>query len=101
MICHHLDPVSDRRLVPLAPSFREVAARYKDRPQAEKRLVDAVLEGTMGSGSKAWKDVNMRFMPPSVNVKKEDAQRLAAWILGLDTRGIETRAAPPRPDPGK
>lgn len=91
MICHHLDPVADRRVVPLAPSFREVAAAYEGQPDAEQRLVKAVTEGTMASGSKTWENVNMRFMPPSVNVKKEDAERLVSWILSLDTRAVARR----------
>ena len=31
VICHRVDPVKDRRLIPLAPSFREIAARYSLR----------------------------------------------------------------------
>lgn len=95
-ICHRLDPIRETRVVPLAPSFREMAAEYQGRSHAKQRLVQAVLEGTQGSGSKTWESVNMRFMPPSVNVKKEDAERLVDWILALDASGIQTRPKPPQ-----
>lgn len=94
-ICHRLDPVRESRVVPLAPSFREMAAEYQGRSHAKERLVQAVLEGTLGSGSKTWDNVNMRFMPASVNVKREDAERLVAWILELDASGIQPRPQAP------
>lgn len=95
-ICHRIDPIKERRVVPLAPSFREVAAHYKGNSHAQQRLVQAVLEGTLGDGSKVWDNVNMRFMPPSLNVKEQDAERLVAWILDLDTKGISKRPTPPK-----
>ena len=95
-ICHRLDPIRETRVVPLAPSFREMAVEYQGRSHAKDRLVQAILEGTLGSGSKTWENVNMRFMPPSVNVKKEDAERLVAWILELDTSGIARRPQAPK-----
>lgn len=95
-ICHRLDPVRESRVVPLAPSFREMAAEYAGRTHAKDRLVQAILVGTLGDGSKVWDNVNMRFMPPSVNVKKEDAERLVAWILELDSRGIQRRPVAPK-----
>jgi cytochrome c551/c552 len=50
----------------------------------------------MGEHVKVWDNVNMLFMPPSVNVKKEDAENLADWILNLDTQGIQKRPTPPK-----
>lgn len=95
-ICHRLDPIRDTRVVPLAPSFREISAQYQNRAHARDRLVQAVLEGTLGTGSKTWDNVNMRFMPPSVNVKKEDAEKLVDWILDLDAMGLKPRPEAPK-----
>lgn len=95
-ICHRVDPINERRVVPLAPSYREIALHYKGKSHAQQRLVDAVLEGTLGDGVKTWENVNMRFMPPSVNVKPKDAERLVSWILGLDTKGVRLPPKPPQ-----
>jgi cytochrome c len=96
MICHRVNPFPDRRLVPLAPSLREIAAEYKGRANAKNRLTQAVLEGTVGAKVKTWENVNMRFMPPNVNVKEMDAERIVAWILELDVTGVERRRVAPK-----
>lgn len=97
-ICHRVDPVSEARVVPLAPSFREIAAHYRGREGAAERLGKSVLEGTQDR-PKVWENVNMRFMPPNVNVRPEDAQALVDWILSLNTTGVRTgpRVPPQHP----
>jgi cytochrome c len=70
MNCHALD----RKLV--GPSFRDVARRYAQQPQAQARLAEKIVKG----GAGAWGPVPMAANP---HVKPEDAQRLAAWVLGL------------------
>ncbi len=93
-ICHRVEPVTETRMVPLAPAFREIAGRYQGKQNAQAGLVESVLKGTEG-GTKIWHNVNMRFMPPNVNVREEDAQSLVAWILSLDTSHLPRHARVP------
>jgi cytochrome c551/c552 len=97
-ICHRVEPVTESRVVPLAPSFREIAARYQGTDNAKDELLDSVLKGTQG-GTKIWHNVNMRFMPPNVNVREQDAAALVEWILSLETKGLakHTRVPTRRP----
>jgi len=80
--CHAVEPDNTPRTVPLAPSFREIAAHYADQADSQEYLLKSVLEGTMGQDKK-WPEVNMQFMPPSVALREQDAQQLVQWILGL------------------
>ncbi len=80
--CHLMDASPDSRLMPLAPAYREIAARYRDDSDAQKKLVRSIMQGTR-SATKIWPNVNMQFMPPNVGLAREDADRLAAWILEL------------------
>ncbi len=81
--CHLMDPSPDQRLMPLAPAYREIAARYRDEDGAQEMLTRSILQGTR-SATKIWPNVNMQFMPPSVALKREDAEKLAGWILELE-----------------
>ncbi|MES9945878.1 MAG: c-type cytochrome [Candidatus Thiodiazotropha sp.] len=94
-ICHRVDPVKEMRVIPLAPSFKEVAAHYRDRPDSKDRLLESVLEGTQGN-QKVWQNVNMQFMPPNVALKKDEAAELVNWILSLDTKGVAIPMEPPK-----
>lgn len=80
--CHGVSKQADSHYVPLAPPFHEVAARYKDNPDAKKTLVESIIQGTVDK-EKKWPDVNMRFMPPNPALKQEDADKLVEWILTL------------------
>ncbi len=80
--CHLMDAPPDSRLMPLAPAYREIAARYRNDSDAEAKLVRSIMQGTR-SATKIWPNVNMQFMPPNVGLAREDAQKLAAWILDL------------------
>ena len=82
VVCHSMtNPKPDT--LPLAPPYREIAARYKDDRAAFDRLVDRVLHGTVYR-QQAWAEhVNMRFMPPNVNLAPQDARALVHWILSL------------------
>ena len=95
MACHGIDPVAVARVMPLAPAFREIAAFYDGKPDAAAKLEDAVLNGTLNR-PKVWEHVNMRFMPPSVALRKEDARRLVQWILGLEHEGVRVPMKPER-----
>ena len=81
--CHLMDPPTDTRLMPLAPAFREIAARYRGNDQAKQQLVRSIMQGTR-SVSKLWPNANMQFMPPNVALDKQNAEKLSSWILDLE-----------------
>lgn len=70
--CHRID----QKL--LGPSFKDVAARYRDKPQAAEQLFVKVREGGEGE----WGDLPMQ--PNSEEkISDEDLKRLLDWILEL------------------
>jgi cytochrome c len=70
MSCHGVD----KKIV--GPAFKEVAAKYKGDAGAQARLVEKVKTGGKG----VWGQVPM---PPSPQVKPEDANKIIAWVLSL------------------
>jgi cytochrome c len=67
--CHTLD----NKLV--GPAYKDVAAKYKSRKDAEGYLVKKILGGSMG----VWGPIQM---PPN-NVTPDEAKTLAKFILSL------------------
>ena len=82
MACHAVRVMPDKRFVPLAPAFEAVSAKYGKDEGASKKLTRAVIEGTMFR-EWHWEKVNMRFMPPNVNLTEKEASALVEWILAL------------------
>ena len=68
--CHGMD----RRYV--GPSFRQIAARYQDRPDAAAYLARKIREGSVGE----WGRV---VMPRHPQINDVQAQGMALWVLGL------------------
>ncbi|CAN7394416.1 c-type cytochrome [Variovorax sp. LjRoot290] len=68
MSCHAVE----RKI--LGPSFKEVAAKYKDNKGAADMLAGKIIKG----GSGVWGQVPM---PANNQVSEADAKKLAAWIL--------------------
>jgi cytochrome c len=68
MSCHAVD----RKI--LGPSFKEVAAKYKDNKGAVDMLATKIVKG----GSGVWGAVPM---PANNQVSEADAKKLAAWVL--------------------
>jgi cytochrome c len=68
LACH----ASDKKLV--GPSYKEVAAKYRNDGGAEAKLVDKVKKGSQGT----WGQVPM---PPNASVPDGDARALVKWIL--------------------
>jgi len=68
MACHAVD----KKIV--GPSYKEVAAKYKDDPKAVEFLSGKVKNG----GSGVWGQVPM---PANAAVSDEDAKMLVEWIL--------------------
>ena len=69
-VCH----ATDNRQV--GPSFKEIAAKYKDDAKAADKLAASIKGGSTGK----WGAVPM---PPNGAVNDADAHALAAWILSL------------------
>jgi cytochrome c len=70
MSCHGVD----KKIV--GPAFKEVAKKYAGDKGAQARLVEKVKTGGKG----VWGEVPM---PPSPQVKPEDANKIIAWVLSL------------------
>src|SRR5258707_9606134 len=66
--CHTVD----KKLV--GPAYKEVAAKYKSRKDAEAYLVKKIKEGSTG----VWGPIPM---PPNGTVGDDDAKTLAKYIL--------------------
>ena len=66
--CH----ATDKKLV--GPSYKDVAAKYRNDKQAEAKLVEKVKKG----GTGVWGQVPM---PPNAAVPDADLQSLVKWIL--------------------
>jgi cytochrome c551/c552 len=74
--CHAIDKYA------AAPSFRSIAAKYRNKPEAEARLTALLLKGSdQQAGSRHWGTVR----PPKPGViaapTPEEAQQLVGWIL--------------------
>ena len=68
--CHAID----KKVV--GPSFKEVAAKYRNDKGAEAKLVDKVKKGGVG----VWGQVPM---PPNAAVPDADVKALVKWVLSL------------------
>ncbi len=70
MSCHGVD----KKIV--GPAFKEVAKKYAGDKEAHARLVAKVKTGGKG----VWGQIPM---PPSPQVKPEDASKIIDWVLSL------------------
>lgn len=68
MACHSVD----KKLV--GPSYKDVAAKYRNDGGAAAKLADKVKKGSQGT----WGQVPM---PPNAAVPDGDVQTLVQWIL--------------------
>jgi cytochrome c len=68
--CHAVD----RKIV--GPSYKDVAAKYKGKKDAEAMLAEKVKKG----GSGTWGPVPM---PPNAQAKDDDIKTLVKWILAM------------------
>ena len=82
-VCHREAPTqrdADEAL-PLAPSWREIAARYRGHAGAEERLARAVSGGADPSGSH-WKGrLEFNRMDANPTLTRQEARLLVRWIL--------------------
>jgi cytochrome c len=68
MSCHTVD----KKLV--GPAYKDVAAKYAGKADAQKMLAEKVKKGGKGN----WGEVPM---PPNAAVKDADIETLVKWIL--------------------
>lgn len=70
MTCHSID----KKVI--GPSYKEVAAKYRNDKAAESALVKKVKAGGKG----VWGETPM---PPNAHVKDGDIKTIVQWILSL------------------
>jgi len=90
-LCHELEPApaAAEQTLPAAPSFREIAQRYRGDESAAERLTQTVLRGTGGRpGDRHWagKAGSDRMPPNAAEITPEEARSLVTWILSLANR---------------
>ena len=68
MTCHGVD----KKVI--GPSYKEIAAKYRNDKASEAALVTKVKAGGKG----VWGDMPM---PPNAHLKDEDIKTLVVWIL--------------------
>jgi cytochrome c len=68
--CHRIDRNH------LAPTFKNIAAKYVAEKEADVKLAKKIREGSVG----VWGAVPM---PPQPQVTEAEAQTLARWILEI------------------
>jgi len=71
LACHTVD----KKLV--GPSYKEIAARYRNDKKAGATLAQKVKAGGKG----AWGDIPM---PPNAHVKDADIKTVVQWILSIE-----------------
>ncbi|MBI3369466.1 MAG: c-type cytochrome [Burkholderiales bacterium] len=87
--CHHIDPggKGPEGLLPVGPSWRDVATKYRGRSDALDELTRTVMKGSNPYDSH-WKGkASGLAMPPNaVAIKDSDARDLVRWILSLENK---------------
>ncbi|MGZ5135751.1 MAG: c-type cytochrome [Flavitalea sp.] len=68
----------------LAPSFSEIAARYKNDKAAMQKLASKVISGSLGT----WGD---KSMPGHPELLHEDAQKMIQYIMNLNKKKDSTK----------
>ena len=68
LTCHAVD----KKLV--GPSYKEIAAKYKNDKTAEAKLADTVKKGGVG----VWGQIPM---PPNDKLPDADVKALVKWVL--------------------
>jgi len=69
MACHDVEKKK------MGPTFKDISAKYKGTKDADDMLAEGILKGVKGK----WGKIPM----PAQKLPKEDAEKLAKWILTL------------------
>ncbi|HUL42280.1 MAG TPA: cytochrome C552 [Burkholderiales bacterium] len=88
-LCHSLQHRNYgwSEVLPIGPSWEDVARKYKGQKGTVDRLVAIVRQGSgTDSSAQHWKGkASGVAMPPNaVEISKPDAEKLVRWILSLD-----------------
>jgi cytochrome c551/c552 len=87
-LCHQAEPgkPGPNELLPPAPSWREIAWRYRGQKDAQDRLAEIVRSGSGRGGTERHWQGKVRYagMLPNVEELDEDqARQLVHWILSF------------------
>ncbi|ACO03952.1 MAG TPA: hypothetical protein DEP48_00340 [Persephonella sp.] len=66
----------------IAPSFKEIADRYRDIPDARKILFNSIKEGSKGRWKK-WFEKGMYMPPQKPYYSDKQIDMIVEWILSL------------------
>lgn len=71
-------------IIASAPSWREIAARYRGRAEAEDQLTRAVIGGS-DPGRRHWRNqaAFANMLPNEAQVAPDEARAIVRWILSL------------------
>mgnify|MGYP006201341857 CR=1 FL=1 len=75
MACH----AKDKKMV--GPSFQQIAAQWRDKPDAEKTLVTTVRQGSLAAGGPHWGQVKMPDDSERAQISEREARRMVRWIM--------------------
>ena len=87
-LCHRAEPAkrSPGGLLPYAPSWRDIALKYRRQKGAEDRLTQIVLEGSANDGKdRHWKGKvsEVGMLPNMQEIDEDQARKLVRWILSF------------------
>jgi len=68
----------------LGPSWKAVAERYKNNPNARQILIDSVKHGSSGKWAKMTGGVDMP--PLGARIREQDLEKIVDYILSLTPR---------------
>jgi cytochrome c len=102
--CHRADPgePAPNAILPVAPSWKDIALKYKGQKGAEHRLTQIVLEGSFDNDKNRHWQGKVRFvgmLPNAPSIDKNEARRLVHWILTVTGPPDERRHGPESPQP--
>ena len=82
-LCHPAVPPRGDSVAPSAPSWQEIASRYRGRKDAEDDLTRIVISGS-DPASRHWKEhaAFTQMLPNAIEVTPEEARSLVRWVLG-------------------
>jgi cytochrome c551/c552 len=85
-VCHAMrpPPAGTASILPVAPSWQDIARRYRATPGAEDRLVALVVTGS-DPNDRHWKGHAEfdRMLPNEIATSPDEARKLVRWILSF------------------
>lgn len=87
-LCHRAKPATRHPddVLPYAPSWQDIAQRYRRQNDAQNRLTQIVLEGSGNNGKdRHWKGKvsEVGMLPNMQEIDESQAKSLAQWILSF------------------